>query len=57
MSNDTRPEASKAHDTRDETQPAPRFIDPREGRRVPLGNLKTDAEAQLAAEIEKLRTD
>lgn len=57
MTNDIRPTGSKAQDTRDDAQPAPRFIDPREGRRVPLGNLKTDAEAQLAAEIEKLRTD
>jgi len=55
MSNDTRPPGSKAQDTREEAKPAPRFVDPREGRRVPLGNLKTDEEARLAAEIEKLR--
>ncbi len=55
MTNETRPSDSTARDPREEKQPAPRFIDPREGRRTPLGNLKTDEEARLAAEIEKLR--
>lgn len=57
MTNETRPAGSSASRAREETPPKPRFIDPREGRRVPLGNLKTDEEARLAAEIEKLRTD
>jgi hypothetical protein len=55
MNKDTRPTGSKAQDPREDGQTAPRFIDPREGRRIPLGNLKTDEEARLAAEIEKLR--
>lgn len=55
MNNDTRPPGSRSSDTREDGQPAPRFIDPREGRRAPLGKLKTDEEARLAAEIEKLR--
>ncbi len=60
MTNPTRPAADSpsrgaSPDTRGETQPKPRFLDPREGRRPALGNLKTDEEARLAAEIEKLR--
>ncbi len=51
MTNPTRP----APDDRAETQKPPRFTDMRDVRRVPLGNLKTDEEARLAAEIEKLR--
>lgn len=57
MTNDTRPAGSSAPHPQDEGQPKPRFIDPREGRRVPLSNLKTDEEARLAAEIEKLLND
>lgn len=55
MKTDTRPPASGSGETREDGQSAPRFIDPREGRRAPLGKLKTDEEARLAAEIEKLR--
>jgi hypothetical protein len=35
--------------------PRPRFLEPNEPRRAPLGRLRTDEEARLAAEIEKLR--
>lgn len=35
--------------------PRPRFLDPQEPRRVPLSQVRTDEEARLAAEIEKLR--
>lgn len=51
MTTPTRP----ATDARGENQKPPRFTDMREVRRVPLANLKTDEEARLAAEIEKLR--
>jgi hypothetical protein len=36
-------------------QKPPRFLDADTPRRVPLGRLRTDDEARLAAEIEKLR--
>jgi hypothetical protein len=55
MKNETRPAGSSATHAQEDGPPRPRFIDPREARRVPLGNLKTDEEARLAAEIEKLR--
>jgi len=35
----------------------PRFVDVDPPRRAPLGRLRTDEEARLAAEIEKLRQD
>lgn len=35
--------------------PRRRFLDPQEPRRVPLSQLRSDEEARLAAEIEKLR--
>jgi hypothetical protein len=54
MTKETRPAGSSAH-AQEDAAPKPRFLDPRESRRVPLGNLKTDEEARLAAEIEKLR--
>lgn len=57
MTKETRPAGSGATDAQKDASPKPRFIDPREGRRVPLGNLKTDEEARLAAEIEKLLND
>lgn len=52
MTNETRPDVPAARDARDEKPP--RFIEPREARRVPLSNLRTEDEARLAAEIEKL---
>ncbi len=55
MTNQTRPAAKPSPDNRGETPKAPPFIETREVRRVPLGNLKTEEEARLAAEIEKLR--
>jgi hypothetical protein len=36
-------------------QKPPRFLDSEPPRRVPLGRVRTDDEARLAAEIEKLR--
>lgn len=53
MPNDTRPAPAAPADQR--AQPAPRFIESAEQRRVPLGRTHTDEEAELAAEIEKLR--
>lgn len=53
MQNDTRPAPS--HDKDQREQPRPRFIEGAEQRRVPLGRVQTDEEAELAAEIEKLR--
>ena len=35
--------------------PSKRFVETDEHRRIVLGKLKTDEEARLAAEIEKLR--
>ena len=57
MTKETRPAGSSTTDAQKDASPKPRFIDPRDGRRVPLGNLKTDEEARLAAEIEKLLND
>jgi len=52
MTNETRPVDPTTRETRDEKPP--RFIEPREARRVPLSNLQTEEEARLSAEIEKL---
>ena len=52
MTNETRPTDPAVREARDEKPP--RFIEPRETRRVPLSNLQTEDEARLAAEIEKL---
>ncbi len=52
MTNESRPADHTARDARDEKPP--RFIEPREARRVPLSNLQTEDEARLADEIEKL---
>ncbi len=53
MTDETRPADPTPRDAREEAKP--RFIEPREARRVPLSNLRTAEEARLAAEIEKLR--
>lgn len=53
MTDETRPADQNVRDAREDA--SPRFIEPREARRVPLSNLRTDEEARLAAEIEKLR--
>ncbi len=55
MTNQTRPAASPSPDNNRDAKPQPRFVDPREDRRTPLGKVLTDEEARLAAEIEKLR--
>lgn len=55
MTNQTRPAPSSSPTPNSETPKAPRFIETREVRRVPLTNHKADEEARLAAEIEKLR--
>lgn len=55
MTNQTRPLASPSPTETGEAPKAPRFIETREVRRVPLSNHKADEEARLAAEIEKLR--
>lgn len=55
MTNDERPASQTPKDTRKETEAQPRFNELRDVRRTPLGNLRTDEEARLAAEIEKLR--
>ena len=52
MTNETRPADPTVREARDEKPP--RFIEPRETRRVPLSNLQTEDEARRAAEIEKL---
>jgi hypothetical protein len=53
MQNDARPAPPQDKSTSD--QKPPRFLDVDAPRRVPLGRLRTDDEARLAAEIEKLR--
>lgn len=52
MQKDTRP-ASQDKPAPD--QKSPRFLDAEPPRPAPLGRLRTDDEARLAAEIEKLR--
>lgn len=44
-----------SHDKPASDLKAPRFLETDPPRRVPLGRLRTDDEARLAAEIEKLR--
>jgi hypothetical protein len=53
MSKTNTPTPAKPSQQRDEK--TPRFTDLREPRRVPLDHRRTDEEARLAAEIEKLR--
>jgi hypothetical protein len=55
MTNQTRPTTNTSPGNTGESPKAPRFIETREVRRVPLSNHKADEEARLAAEIEKLR--
>ena len=52
MQKDTKP-ASPEKPAPD--QKPPRYLESDPPRRVPLGRLRTDDEARLAAEIEKLR--
>lgn len=40
---------------REQAAPAKRFLDTDDSRAIVLGKLRTDEEARLAAEIEKLR--
>jgi hypothetical protein len=53
MKNDTRP--APTNNPAAPATPRPRFLDAHEPRRVPLSQVRTDEEARLAAEIEKLR--
>lgn len=53
MKNETRP--APTNDIDAPAAPRPRFLDTQEPRRVPLSQVRTDEEARLAAEIEKLR--
>ena len=53
MKNDTRP--APTNDPNAPANPLPRFLDAQEPRRVPLSQVRSDEEARLAAEIEKLR--
>lgn len=53
MKNDTRPAPTNTPTA--PATPRPRFLDAQEPRRVPLSQVRTDEEARLAAEIEKLR--
>ena len=58
MKNETRPAPTNdpnAQTTLGQASPRPRFLDPQEPRRVPLSQVRSDEEARLAAEIEKLR--
>lgn len=40
---------------RDDFEPKPKFLDKSDSRTIVLGKLRTEEEARLAAEIEKLR--
>ncbi len=53
MKNDTRPTPTNTSNA--PANPRPRFLDVQEPRRVPLNQARSDEEASLAAEIEKLR--
>jgi hypothetical protein len=53
MKNDNRPAPTNTQNA--PAGPRPRFLDTQEPRRVPLSQVRTDEEARLAAEIEKLR--
>lgn len=53
MKNETRP--APTNDPNAPANPRPRFLDAQEPRRVPLSHVRSDEEARLAAEIEKLR--
>jgi hypothetical protein len=45
----------KAPPAREVFEPKPKFLDKSDNRTIVLGKLRTDEEARLAAEIEKLR--
>ena len=53
MTNDAKTAPDPASEGRPE--PKPRFLDKPAHRSIPLGQVTTDEEARLAAEIEKLR--
>ena len=53
MQKDARP--APPQDKLPSDEKPPRFLDVDAPRRVPLGRLRTDDEARLAAEIDKLR--
>ena len=53
MKNETRP--APTNDQNAQATPRPCFLDAQEPRRVPLSQVRSDEEARLAAEIEKLR--
>jgi hypothetical protein len=58
MDTKTAPSPQDAHEQQPQKSPrleGQTFADMGEARRVPLGQLQTDEEARLAAEIEKLR--
>jgi hypothetical protein len=40
---------------REQSMPKPRFLDGHDARSATLGKIRTEEEARLAAEIEKLR--
>lgn len=52
MKDETMSAPTKQTDT--QTPVRARFIDPQETRRPPLGSVRTEEEARLAAEIDKL---
>jgi hypothetical protein len=53
MTTDTKPAPNKDQDA--PATPRPRFLDAPEPRHVPLSRERSDEDARLAAEIEKLR--
>lgn len=52
---DDKLKSAEAPDPQEAAAPGKRFVESDEDRRIVLGKLRTDEEARLAAEIEKLR--
>lgn len=53
--NKDKPPGEMAPPARGAYEPKPKFLDKNDSRTIVLGKLRTDEEARLAAEIEKLR--
>lgn len=52
---DEKPRTDELPQQREQAEPRRRFLETTEERRIALGKLRTEEEARLAAEIEKLR--
>lgn len=52
---DEKPRTDENPARREQAEPPRRFLEKADERRIALGKLRTEEEARLAAEIEKLR--